>query len=391
MAFTKRIIGIIIVLQLFPLVGMAETFISPKEEPDSISEKVNEQTEALSDTLDGKSQKKKGNFIYRFFKKMDDYDPMYISPNYYNYTAMLQNTNFYQQYRLSAKNEEGSKQVLNFSPAPALKIGPYVGWRWIFLGYTFDISRPQSAGKSTEFSLSLYSSMLGCDMVYIKNTGNFTMRNIHGFDDIKNDQFKGRTFKGLDTYTFSLNTYYVCNHRKFSYPAAYAQSTVQRKSCGSWILGFRYDRQKIKFDHTKLPEEMVGNQNTTGKIIDELKWKKIDYYNYSISAGYAYNWVFAKNFLLAISCTPAIGFKKAKGERIQGEEFLLNIRNLSFDFISRAGIVWNNTHWFAGASFINHLYDYRRDKITLTNSVNYLNIYVGFNFHRKRQYRQDKK
>ena len=105
MAFTKRIIGIIIVLQLFPLVGMAETFISPKEEPDSTSEKVNEQTEALSDTLDGKSQKKKGNFIYRFFKKMDDYDPMYISPNYYNYTAMLQNTNFYQQYRLSAKNE----------------------------------------------------------------------------------------------------------------------------------------------------------------------------------------------------------------------------------------------------------------------------------------------
>ena len=369
---------------------MAETFI-PKEEQDSISENIISQAEALSDTLDNKSKEKKGNFIYRFFKKMDEYDTTYISPNYYNYTAMLQNTNFYQQYRLSAKNEEGAKQVLNFSPAPALKIGPYVGWRWIFLGYTFDMSRPRSAGKSTEFNLSLYSSMLGCDLIYIKNTGNFTMRNVNGFDDIENDQFRGRSFKGLDTYTLSFNAYYVCNHKKFSYPAAYAQSTVQRKSCGSWIFGFRFDRQKIKFDYTKLPEELVGNMGSESKIIEELKWKKIDYYNYSLSTGYAYNWVFAKNFLLAISCTPAIGFKKAKGEKLHGEEFLLNIRNLSFDFISRAGIVWNNTHWFAGASFINHLYDYRRDKITLTNSINYLNIYVGFNFHRKSQYRKNQK
>ena len=62
------------VCELASLTGFikTETFISPKEEPDSISEKVNEQTEALSDTLDGKSQKKKGNFIYRFFKKMDE-------------------------------------------------------------------------------------------------------------------------------------------------------------------------------------------------------------------------------------------------------------------------------------------------------------------------------
>ena len=386
----KKSIGIFIMLLLFPLKGMAETFI-PKEEQDSISENIISRAEALSDTLYNKSKEKKDNFIYRFFKKMDEYDTAYISPNYYNYTAMLQNTNFYQQYRLSAKNEEGAKQVLNFSPAPALKIGPYVGWRWIFLGYTFDMSRPRSAGKSTEFNLSLYSSMLGCDLVYIKNTGNFTMKNVNGFDDIENDQFRGRSFKGLDTYTFSLNAYYVCNHKKFSYPAAYAQSTVQRKSCGSWIFGFRFDRQKIKFDYTKLPEELVGNSGSESKIIEELKWKEIDYYNYSLSTGYAYNWVFAKNFLLAISCTPAIGFKKAKGERIQGEEFLLNIRNLSFDFISRAGIVWNNTHWFAGASFINHLYDYRRDKITLTNSINYLNIYVGFNFHRKSQYRKNQK
>lgn len=352
---------------------------------DSI-QKCNKDSTTLKERM-----KKTGNIFYRFIKKMDEYDTTYISPNYYNYTAMLQNTNFYQNYKLSAKNEEGRRQSINFAPAPTLKIGPYIGWRWIFLGYTFDVSRPQAAGKTTEFNLSLYSSMLGGDFVYIKNTGNFNIRKINGFDDIKNDEFKGHKFKGLDTYTISLNAYYVFNYRHFSYPAAFAQSTVQRKSCGSWILGFRFDKQKIKFDYTQLPNSLINDDNGDSRIFDELKWSKIDYRNYSLSAGYAYNWVFAKNFLLAISCTPAIGIKKAKGERLQGEEFWLNMKNLNFDFVSRVGLVWNNTHWFAGASLISHLYDYHKDRIALTNSLNYLNIYVGFNFCRKRQYRKTNK
>ena len=77
-----------------------------------------------------------------------------------------------------------------------------------------------------------------------------------------------------------------------------------------------------------------------------------------------------------------------KGERLSGKEFWSNIKNFNFDFISRAGIVWNNTHWFAGASFVGHLYDYRRDRISLSNSINYFNVYAGFNFNRKKQYRK---
>ena len=33
-----------------------------------------------------------GSLLYRFVKSFDDYDTTYISPNYYNYTTMLQNT-----------------------------------------------------------------------------------------------------------------------------------------------------------------------------------------------------------------------------------------------------------------------------------------------------------
>ncbi|HRF86510.1 MAG TPA: DUF4421 family protein, partial [Alloprevotella sp.] len=120
--------------------------------------------------------KRTGSLLYKIVKSFDDYDTDYISPNYYNYTAMLQNTNFYQTYRMAAKDKKGNEQAIHMAPGPTLKLGPYLGWRWIFLGYTFDIGHPQRATKTTEFNLSLYSSMLGIDLVYIRNKGDFTLR-----------------------------------------------------------------------------------------------------------------------------------------------------------------------------------------------------------------------
>ena len=57
---------------------------------------------------------------------------------------ILQNTNSFETYTLHSR-ELGQK--LSFSPRPAIKIGPYLGWRWIFLGYTFEVS---SLGKGQQ-------------------------------------------------------------------------------------------------------------------------------------------------------------------------------------------------------------------------------------------------
>ena len=84
---------------------------------------------------------------------------------------------------------------------------------------------------------------------------------------------------------------------------------------------------------------------------------------------------------------PSVGIRKAKGEKLKGNEVLMDLKNFSCDVTSRVGLVWNNAHWFAGASFISHLYMYRKDRLSLTNSVNFANIYVGFFFNRKKQYR----
>ena len=85
-------------------------------------------TDSLTLTQDTTSLKqkikKKANIFARFIKSFDEYDTTYISPNYYNYTAMMQNTNFYQVYRLQATNAAGHTQSLHIAPTPSFKVGP---------------------------------------------------------------------------------------------------------------------------------------------------------------------------------------------------------------------------------------------------------------------------
>ena len=50
----------------------------------------------------------------------------------------------------------------------------------------------------------------------------------------------------------------------------------------------------------------------------------------------------------------------------------------------RLGLVWNNAKWFAGASAIYHTYHYHQDKLRADNIFGQLNIYVGYNFWRKK-------
>ena len=60
------------------------------------------------------------------------------------------------------------------------------------------------------------------------------------------------------------------------------------------------------------------------------------------------------------------------------------INNFTFDGTLRLGLVWNNAKWFAGASAIYHTYHYHQDKLRADNIFGQLNVYVGYNFWRKK-------
>ncbi len=185
-----------------------------------------------------------GDVFTYFFQEFNRIDTNYIEPQHYNYTLMLQNTNTYQVYRLSGKNGES----VTFAPEITYRLGPYVGWRWVFLGYTVDLKHISFKSDHTskkEFDLSLYSSLLGVDLFWRKTGNDYKIRSMHLGDSFDASSMKGVPFGGIESKIRGVNFYYIFNHRKFSYPAAYSQSTCQRRSAGSALAGIGYTRHSL--------------------------------------------------------------------------------------------------------------------------------------------------
>ena len=65
-------------------------------------------------------------------------------------------------------------------------------------------------------------------------------------------------------------------------------------------------------------------------------------------------------------------------------------KNFNIDFILRAGVVYNNSKYFVGTSFLGRTYDYYRDNFSLNNGFGTLQIYAGFNFYLKKEHRKKK-
>ena len=318
------------------------------------------------------------------FMNFSDFDTLYISPNRYNYALMATHFSNFEYY--SVTSEFPQPQKLSFSPNPHNKIGLYFGWRWIFLGWSVDIDdiyrKTNRKNKGTEFDLSLYSSKLGVDIFYRRTGNNYKIHKIRGFyDEIPSDY--SEDFSGLKVDIKGLNLYYIFNNRKFSYPAAFSQSTNQRRNAGTFIAGFSISKHNLDFDYQQLPAYIQERMNPGMKV------NKIKYTNANISFGYAYNWVFARNCLACLSLTPAIAYK-ASDVDAETQEGKAWYSKFNLDFLLRAGVVYNNGKYFVGTSFVGKNYNYHRNNFSLDNGFGTLQVYAGFNLHLRKEYRKKK-
>lgn len=374
----RRFLFILILWNLFLSLGYAQ-------EPADSLKKDSSFMKALNQTSLSKYRKKEiiKDYLKGKINDLNDIDTAWISPNYYNYAFMIQNTNTFQSFSIAGEGAPINR--LDFAPTPTLRLGAYFGWRWLFLGYTFDIKdifgeKKENSVANQEFDLSIYTSKIGVDLYYRKTGNNFKIRDL---SEKIAQQVEGisNKFNGLDINMKGVNVYYIFNHRKFSFPAAFAQSTEQRRSCGSFKLGFSYTIHKVSFDHTLLPYAIEDH------ISDAMKFNKVHYSDYNISFGYSYNWVFKHNWLLGTSFTPAIAYTHSELEN--NSNFLRDLRfhNLNIDFICRIGLVYNNAKYFGGLSFITHSFNYKKSQFSMNNSFGSINLYVGLNFLRKKEYR----
>ena len=341
------------------------------------------QSDSLSvNTNQSKEVRERG--IKKFLSSFTRIDSSYIEPQQFNFAFMLQNTNTYELYRLKIEKN----QSVTLAPNPSVKVGPFFGWRWIFLGYTFDISHLNDNSGKQEFNLSLYSAQIGIDLFYKKTGNDYKIKNIDLGNKISSKNINNLEFNVFEASIKGFNLYYIFNHHKFSYPAAFSQSTIQRKSAGSMLIGIGVTNHSIGVDWDNMENLLKEKLNITNQAVldSSIRFERIKYTDISLSCGYAYNWAFAHNWLLAGSLSLAIGYKHSKGNtnNTSGTNTSFSLQNFNLDGIGRFGLVWNNKRWYAGSSAILHGYNYHKKQFSTNNIFGTLNIYAGVNFGRRK-------
>ena len=338
-----------------------------------------------TDTTVVQEKPHKLGYVRRTVRGFDRLNTDYIEPQHYIFTVMLQGTYAYDHYSLSSVGSR--RQKVAFAPDMTLRIGPYFGWKWFFGGYTFELGNINFSQVKQEVDLSIYSSQIGVDLFYRRTGSKYKLRDADLGDGVDSNPLEDVPFDGLKAGITGFNVYYIFNHGKFSYPAAFAQSTIQKISCGSWMAGVGYTRNSVELDHERLQsiiDERLGHNVV--KLDSGLMFNSAKYHDINLSAGYAYNWVFAKNWLLGSSLQAALAYKYSSGDVIGGlGDF--TFRDVNIDLIGRFGLVYNCMRWYAGSSVILHSNNYHKPRFSTNNTFGSWNIYVGYNFMLKKKYR----
>lgn len=151
-----------------------------------------------------------------------------------------------------------------------------------YLGFTLSaaLNPAKLMGKYRDYELNFnsYGRRFGFDVIY-QDAHNFT-----GWHDHEGMERIMLSDGMLKVKTLNLNAFYIFNSRRFSYPAAFSQSYIQRRSAGSFLLAASGMAQRASVD---------WDQEMQLKIV-----------NVGLGAGYGYNYVPNKGWLLHISALP---------------------------------------------------------------------------------------
>ena len=200
---------------------------------------------------------------------------------------------------------------------------------------------PASLGgrkKDTEMGLNYYSPRLCMELNYQ------TSKTLSG--DVLVGDIPLHMRKGLmGMKVGSANAYYVFNHRRFSYPAAFNQTFVQKKSAGSWLVGLNFEIGEIK--RTEEARYIPFSVRTFfGQV--------------AIGGGYAYNFVLGRKWMLHLSAVPNLVVVNFNKITLNGNERSVGAKFPSAIMKENVTVIYNQSSrcfWGATGSLSNSLFN----------------------------------
>jgi len=283
-----------------------------------------------------------------------NYDTAYVARPQYKWTiAARANVSGAVIETKGIENGLNYASRINAENKGTLSVG--VGYQGIMLNLS--LNPAQLAGKYHDFELNLncYGRRFGFDVIYqdAKNFTGWYEEGNRGRTDLPEDI--------LEVRTLNLNAYYAFNSRRFSYPAAFSQSYIQRRSAGSFLLA---------------ASAMVQRAN-----LDLAEDQKLKTTNIGIGAGYGYNYVPHRGWLLHLSLLPTLIVWSNSSLTIGEKRTKQHYHFPEFIVTGRAAVVYNWSNKFLGASAVYNFTNIGdKDELAVYNSKWRARAFFGLRF-----------
>ena len=239
-----------------------------------------------------------------------------------------------------------SKADLKTSHKTTFSLG--ASYRGLGAGLAINPAKWSGVYKDYELNLNYYSSRLSVDLSYQRS------ESLAG--DIERDYGMQRLeSEDISMKVLNVAGYYTFNHRRFSFPAAFTQSYIQRRSAGSWLAGISYQGGSIK-----TTDELKARNPNAPDV-------RIYVGHLGIGGGYGYNLVVGKKWLFHLSMMPT--FVVFNRNNMTVNDVRREAKRMRFNMIfnERAAIIRNfSSRFFAGATLVmnNSVFD---DDVVVVN------------------------
>jgi len=221
-------------------------------------------------------------------------------------------------------------------------------YRGIGVGFAVNPAKWKGIYKDYEFNLNYYSNRLSLDLSYQRS------ESLAG--DIKGDRGEQHLLdEELKMKVLNMVGYYAFNHRRFSFPAAFTQSYIQRRSAGSWLAGISYQGGSIE------TTDKLKERNPNAPDV------RIYLGHIGIGGGYGYNWVLGEKWLLHFSMLPTFVVFNRNNMTVNGVRKKAKHMRFNMIFNERVAVVRNlSPRYFIGATLVmnNSIFD---DDVVVVN------------------------
>ena len=189
--------------------------------------------------------------------------------------------------------EEGSMNLWAKSKnGLSTSVGLWLGYRGYGFGYSKEIG--QTSGSTLSFGAM--GGSFGINLRIGSYKSDMPDLYIDGEKLTSYDEEDDRLEDPIKVRTLFLDGYYMLNGKHFSYAAAYDNSLIQRRSAGSVVVGGMYC-------HSRADYSADSNWLLTA-LMEGVG--KVKFSQGSLGAGYAYNWVPARGWLVSAMAMPML-------------------------------------------------------------------------------------